>query len=230
MKQAIATFLIGLTAFTTQAQTVVTKDSSGWIGGITGIYRGGDASPEEGISLNNGGKLVISDPQGVNLRSTAGVNINGVVVNNAGKVSNVANGTASNDAVNKSQLDAEATARATNDAATLNSSKGYTDSQISNTNTAVTNETQRAVNAEAVLSKETKQVGAMAMAAAAVGGAMPVGDNKTAVSAAVGNYANQTALAVGVSHFVKPNLKLFGAFSTVGGGKTGTAVGASISF
>lgn len=105
----------------------------------------------------------------------------------------------------------------------------HTTSIQKNTN-AIAAESNRAQQAEAALSRETKQVGAMAMAAAAVAGAVPVGDKKTAVSAAVGGYSGHTAIAVGVTHMVKPNVRTFGAFSKVQGGKTGVAVGASFSF
>lgn len=135
-------------------------------------------------------------------------------------------------------ISAEENARIAGDVAVLNSANNYTDSKIVNqsasdrayTDKAVTGERDRAMAAEAALSKETKQVGAMAMAAAGVAGATPVGDKKTAATVALGSYSGQTAIAVGVSHLIKENTRVFGAFSKVTGGKTGVTVGASFSF
>lgn len=135
-------------------------------------------------------------------------------------------------------ISAEENARIAGDIAVLNGAKSYTDSKIVNqsasdrayTDKAVTGERDRAMAAEAALSKETKQVGAMAMAAAGVAGATPVGDKKTAATVALGSYSGQTAIAVGVSHLIKENTRVFGAFSKVSGGKTGVTVGASFSF
>lgn len=135
-------------------------------------------------------------------------------------------------------ITAEENARIAGDVATLNSANRYTDSKIvtqstsdrAYTDKAVAAESSRAQAAEAALSKETKQVGAMAMAAAGVAGATPAGDKKTAITAAVGGYSGETAIAVGVTRLVKDNTKIFGAFSKVSGGKTGVTVGASFSF
>jgi hypothetical protein len=95
---------------------------------------------------------------------------------------------------------------------------------------AIAAESTRAQQAEAAISKEVRQVGAMAMAAAAVGAATPVGDKKTAVSVAVGGYSGEAAVAIGVTHMVKPTTRIFGSISSVSRGKTGVAVGASFSF
>lgn len=99
------TIIIAVLAFgiNVSAQTNVTKDASGW-SILNGIYRGPGSVAEEGINLSNGGKIVIYDPQGVNVRSEGGVNINGVNVASNGKISNVANGTSAKDAVNVEQL------------------------------------------------------------------------------------------------------------------------------
>lgn len=138
----------------------------------------------------------------------------------------------------KTALQAEEQARIDGDKRTEQASNTYTDARITQqsgadrayTDKAVGAERERAMAAEAAISKEVKQVGAMAMAAAGVAGATPQGDKQTAVTAAVGAYSGQTAIAVGVTRLVGEGAKIFGAFSKVSGGKTGVTVGASFSF
>ena len=93
-------------------------------------------------------------------------------------------------------------------------------------------ETQRAQQAEAELRKETRQVGAMALAAAAAAGATPTGDKKSAVTMAVGTYGGQQAMSVGVVHMISERTKVFGSVSgaVTGGGTVGAAAGAAFSF
>lgn len=143
-----------------------------------------------------------------------------------------------NAAATQTNLNAERDARIEGDKRTEQASNTYTDNRITQqsgadrayTDKAVGAERERAMAAEAAISKEVKQVGAMAMAAAGVAGATPQGDKQTAVTAAVGAYSGQTAIAVGVTRLVGEGAKIFGAFSKVSGGKTGVTVGASFSF
>lgn len=145
-------------------------------------------------------------------------------------------------AANKATAASESTSKAN---AALASANTYTDNQVAtvNANTTaqvnearveahreVSNERDRAMAAEQALGKEIKQVGAMAMAAAGAAGATPVGDKKTALTTAIGSYSGQSAIAVGVTHLVKENIKAFGSVSSVIGGKAGVTVGASYSF
>jgi hypothetical protein len=94
----------------------------------------------------------------------------------------------------------------------------------------ISSESSRAQAAELAITREARQIGAMAMAAAAAAGATPVGDRKTAISAAVGTYAGYSALSIGASHIVNPRTKMFGSVTSSNGGTTGAAVGVSFSF
>jgi len=98
---------------------------------------------------------------------------------------------------------------------------------------AITNETNRATAAEALLRQETRQVGAMSMAAAAAagaGGSMVTEAKPTSVSVAVGTYSSYGALALGVTHRVRENIRMYGTVSGGTSGKTGVGVGAAFSF
>jgi len=105
------------------------------------------------------------------------------------------------------------------DRRTLGQANAYTDQQIG----AVRHEV-------AQVRKQVDAVGAVAMAASVVGGVSVADGKKTAVTAAVGSYGNSTAIAVGVTHIVAPNKRLFGTISRASGSKTGMGLGASFSF
>jgi len=100
----------------------------------------------------------------------------------------------------------------TGDRRTLSSANAYTDQQIGQ------------------VRKEVNAVGAVAMAASVVGGVSVAEGKSTAVTAAVGNYGNATAIAVGVTHIVAPNKRVFATISRASGSKTGVGLGASFSF
>ena len=110
------------------------------------------------------------------------------------------------------QVRQEAADRVEGDRQTLSSANAYTDSQIGQ------------------VRKEVNAVGAMAMAASVVGGVSVAEGKSTAVTAAVGNYGNATAIAVGVTHIVAPNKRVFATIGRASGSKTGVALGASFSF
>jgi hypothetical protein len=170
---------------------------------------------------------------------TGAVTSNGI--NNTGKkIVNVAEGavtTSSKEVVTGSQLYSEQEARVTGDADAVAQANGYTDSEIEaakqHTNTIGNNSVSQA-NAYTdqqvkQVSKEVKEVGAMAMAASVVGSVSPQDGSKTVVTAAVGAYSGETAVAVGVTHQVLPKARLFGAVSRTSS-RTGVAIGASFSF
>jgi autotransporter adhesin len=120
------------------------------------------------------------------------------------------------------------------DAATLSAAQGYADAGDRRTlgqANAYTDQQIGAVRHEvAQVRKQVDAVGAVAMAASVVGGVSVADGKKTAVTAAVGSYGNSTALAVGVTHIVAPNKRLFGTISRASGSKTGMGLGASFSF
>ena len=98
---------------------------------------------------------------------------------------------------------------------------------------AISSETSRATAAEALLRQETRQVGAMSMAASAAagaGGGLVTKAKPTSVSVAVGYYQGYSALSAGVTHLVTDNVRFYGALTGTQDGKKGGAVGASFSF
>jgi autotransporter adhesin len=115
---------------------------------------------------------------------------------------------------------------------------GYTDSEIIRANSHADAGDQRTLSSANAYTdqqigqvrKEVNAVGAMAMAASVVGGVSVAEGKSTAVTAAVGNYGNATAVAVGVTHIVAPNKRVFGTISRASGSKTGVGLGASFSF
>jgi hypothetical protein len=116
-----------------------------------------------------------------------------------------------NSEIVKAKADANAYAD-TGDRRTLGQANTYTDTQIGQ------------------VRKEVNAVGAVAMAASVVGGVSVAEGKSTAVTAAVGNYGNATAIAVGVTHIVAPNKRVFATISRASGSKTGVGLGASFSF
>jgi len=86
------------------------------------------------------------------------------------------------------------------------------------------------VASEARTTKLANQSGALAMAVAGMTGAAPTGKGSTAVSMGVGNYASETAIAVGISHAVNEAVRLSGSVTKISGGDAGVAIGGSFSF
>lgn len=105
------------------------------------------------------------------------------------------------------------------DRRTLNQANSYTDTQIGKVRQEI-----------AGVRKELNGVGAMAMAASVVGGVSVADGKKNAVTAAVGQYGDSTAIAIGVTRIVAPNARIFGTLSRATGSRTGAGLGASLSF
>lgn len=134
-----------------------------------------------------------------------GVTIDGVGINAGGKViSNVARGTAANDAVTVGQLNDVRTAMANGDASTLNRANAYTDSRVSET---------------------TAQNAALAAL-------HPLDFNKHdkfQIATGVGNYKNKTSVALGM--FYQPNENiLLSLGSTLGAHRNVVNAGATFRF
>lgn len=137
-------------------------------------------------------------------------NIGGVTIDNSGinaggkVISNVARGTAANDAVNVGQLNDVRTAMANADANTLRSANSYTDSRVNET---------------------TAQTAALAAL-------HPLEFNKNdkfQVATGVGNYKNKTAMALGV--FYQPNENtLLSLGTTLGAHRNVVNAGATFRF
>lgn len=94
----------------------------------------------------------------------------------------------------------------------------------------ISSETQRAQAAEAAITMEARQIGAMAMSAAAAAGASPVGDKKSAITAAVGTYGGYSAVTIGAVRMINHRTKMYGSVTSANGGTVGAAVGVSFSF
>jgi hypothetical protein len=134
-----------------------------------------------------------------------GVTIDGAGINAGGKViSNVARGTAANDAVTVGQLNDVRTAMANGDASTLNRANAYTDSRVSET---------------------TAQNAALAAL-------HPLDFNKHdkfQIATGVGNYKNKTSVALGM--FYQPNENiLLSLGSTLGAHRNVVNAGATFRF
>lgn len=137
-------------------------------------------------------------------------NIGGVTIDNSGinaggkVISNVARGTAANDAVTVGQLNDVRTAMANGDAATLNRANAYTDSRVSET---------------------TAQNAALAAL-------HPLDFNKHdkfQIATGVGNYKNKTAVALGA--FYQPNENtMFSVGATLGAHRNVVNAGATFRF
>lgn len=126
------------------------------------------------------------------------------------QLTNVAPGTAATDAANLGQV-RSMVEKSSGD------SKAYTDDRVN------------ALNAK--LQKQIASVGAMAMAASAL---VPNAraEGATSISAAVGTYGGETALAAGVNYYVSNNVLINAkvSMSTSGSAKAGAAVGVTWGF
>ncbi len=150
------------------------------------------------------------------------------------QITNVAAGTAATDAANVGQVnEALATAKTYADAGdvtTLNSAKAYTDSKLTNTvSTSDFNAFRDQVNDQFhSVNTRLNRVGAMGSAMAGMAGAIaaaPGTDNR--VSAAVGNYSGQGALAVGYARHLPGNGAVIVGGTIAGGGESSGTVGVS---
>lgn len=248
MKKLTVTFAGIMLALGSQAQTVVgTTTSNTTVQGISNV-----TIKSQYVSLDAGSAILLNSPS---IQTTGSISTTGSVTAAKGYIQGMDIGNEiinskdsivrNNAAIESKKADKTALADETNsridgDKQAEQNANTYTDSRLTSqsgsdrgyTDKAVSAERDRAIAAEAELRKETKQVGAMAMAAAGVAGATPVGDKKSAVSMAAGTYSGQSAIAVGITHLINERTKVFGAVSgiTSGNGKTGATVGASYSF
>jgi autotransporter adhesin len=149
-------------------------------------------------------------------------------------VSNIANGVAPTDAANVSQVDdALATAKTYADAGdqkTLSDAKSYTDQKTAGLVSKSDFDSFKTDVNNRFRSFDTKinRVGAMGTAMAGMAGAIaaaPGTDHR--VSAAVGGYHGQGALAVGYAHRIPGNGAILVGGSIAGGGESSGTVGAS---
>lgn len=199
-----------------------------------------------GVALLNGGAYVGPRVEGGSLPA---LTVNGQTatkgIHNGGqKIAGVANGNVnatSDQAVNGSQLHAEATARADADAAEAQAradadaalaaridaeAAARAAADAANANAA----TAQIAASEARSIKASRQSGALAMAVAGMTGAAPTGKGATAISMGVGTFGGENALAVGLTHDLSPKVRIFGSVTKVSGGDTGAALGGSFSF
>lgn len=143
------------------------------------------------------------------------------------QITNVAAGTATTDAANVGQIqEALVTAKSyadTGDAKTLSSANAYTDAKLANSvNQAEFNIFRNQINTR------VNRVGAMGAALAGMAGAIAgAPSTEHRVSAAMGGYGGQGALAVGYSHRLPGNGSVLLGGTVAGGGESSGTVGVS---
>ena len=157
---------------------------------------------------------------------------------NQRRVTNVAAGQASTDAVNRGQLDA-ATSQAIQaaqtyadggDARTLSAANAYTDTKTANMVSrsdfnGFANSVQQRFGA---LDTRVARVGAMGSAMSGMAGAIAAADGTdNRVSAAAGGYRGQGALAVGYAHKLPGSGAILVGGALAGGGESSGTVGVS---
>jgi autotransporter adhesin len=150
------------------------------------------------------------------------------------QVTNVAAGVQKTDAANLGQVqEALVTAKTYADAGdqnTLRSAKAYTDTKLTGfTTTGDFNAFRDQVNQQFhTVNTRLDRVGAMGSAMAGMAGAIAAAPNtENRVSAAVGGYSGQSALAVGYSHRLPGNGAVLLGGSIAGGGESSGTVGVS---
>ncbi len=201
-----------------------------------GAYASNDAA--SGVALGSGASVQAGADNAVALGAGSVADRANTVSVGAGgserQITNVAAGTQGTDAANVSQVqqavvDAKAYADA-GDQATLSSAKSYTDTKLANTvSTADYNSFKSDVNTRfSVLDTRVSRVGAMGSAMSGMAGAIaaaPGTDNR--VSAAVGGYGGQGALAVGYAKRIPGNGAVLVGASIAGGGESSGTIGVS---
>jgi autotransporter adhesin len=150
------------------------------------------------------------------------------------QVTHVAAGVQKTDAANLGQVqDALVTAKTYADAGdqnTLSSAKAYTDTKLTGfTTTGDFNAFRDQVNQQFhTVNTRVDRVGAMGSAMAGMAGAIAAASNtENRVSAAMGGYGGQSALAVGYSHRLPGNGAVLLGGSIAGGGESSGTVGVS---
>jgi autotransporter adhesin len=253
MKQALIA-LASVIALSAQAQTVVgTTNTNTIVQGassttVTSQYttiKGGSQVTIDAPNTVVQGTMRVTGPinaSSINLASPHGtLNVANEIVNNKDTVirNNVASVDRDTDLDNRKADKTTVTSDievAKTDAVAL--ANGYTDSEIEAAKQQANNVGSNSVAQSKAYTdqqinqvrKEVDGVGAMAMAASVSGSVTIEPGKSTAVTAAVGSYGGSKAIAVGVTHIVAPNQRVFATISRATGSKTGMAVGASFSF
>lgn len=138
------------------------------------------------------------------------------------QIVNVSEGVRGTDAVNVAQM-------SRGDSSTLNQSVNYTNQRIDSVNEALDGAYSYIRKENAQMRREYRSIGAMTMAASAIG-IGPTSLGRTQVGMALGNVQSQSAIAFGVNHYVNDSTVItlrgaFGASSSVTGGAIGVVKG-----
>ncbi|KRF00372.1 hypothetical protein ASG87_13660 [Frateuria sp. Soil773] len=206
-------------------------------GSVT-VGAGASNDAASGTALGQGASVAAGADNAVALGAgSVADRANTVSVGSAGherQIANVAAGTAPTDAANVSQVDeALVTAKSYADAGdqkTLGQAKSYTDSKLANAVSSTDFNSFRNQVSDQFHTVNTRldRVGAMGTAMAGMAGAIaaaPGTDNR--VSAAVGGYHGQGALAVGYAKRIPGNGSVLVGGSIAGGGEATGTVGVS---
>ena len=223
------------------ALTYLANRSAPPAGGSSGAFVAQSAG-SAGASGNN------AVAAGSNARATASNSValgadsiadraNTVSIGRAGaerQITRVAAGTAPTDAANVSQVDqALVTARSyadAGDATTLSRANAYTDSRLVGSVSRTDFDAFRGQVADQfhTVNRRIDRVGAIGTAMAGMAGAIAAAPStESRVSAAVGGYRGEGALAVGYAHQLPRNGSILLGGSVAGSGETGAAVGVS---
>jgi autotransporter adhesin len=135
---------------------------------------------------------------------------------------NVAAGTRGTDAANVDQV-------SRGDSSTLTQSMNYTNQRVESFNEALDGAYSYIRKENAQMRREYRSIGAMTMAASAIG-IGPTSLGRTQVGVALGSVESQSAIAFGVNHYVNDSTVItlrgaFGASSAVTGGAIGVVKG-----
>ena len=188
----------------------------------TAIGSGAQATAKNAVALGSGS--VATRDNSVSVGSTG----------HERQVTHVANGTQTTDAANFGQVqDALVTAKRyadVGDQSTLSSANAYTDSKLTGfTTTGDFNAFRDQVNLQFhTVNTRLNRVGAMGSAMSGMAGAIAAAPNtQNRISAAVGGYGGQGALAVGYSYRLPGNGAVLVGGSIAGGGESSGTVGMS---
>jgi autotransporter adhesin len=220
--------------------TTIGTGASSTAAATDSVTVGANASNDaaSGVALGSGASVAAGADNAVALGAgSVADRANTVSVGSAGherQVANVAAGTAPTDAANVAQVD-EAVAAAksyadSGDQKTLSAANAYTDSKLSNTVSGSQFDAFRSeVNDQFhTVNTRLNRVGAMGTAMAGMAGAIaaaPGTDNR--VSAALGGYHGEGALAVGFAKRIPGNGSVLVGASIAGGGESTGTVGVS---
>jgi autotransporter adhesin len=221
--------LFQVSADNTAAPTASGKNATA--GGASAVASGANST-----AIGSNAKATASNAVALGSGSVA-TRDNSVSVGSAGherQVTNVAAGTQTTDAANFGQVqDALVTAKRytdSGDQSTLSSANAYTDAKLTGfTTTGDFNAFRDQVNQQFhTVNTRLDRVGAMGSAMAGMAGAIASAPNtQNRISAAVGGYGGQGALAVGYSYRLPGNGAVLVGGSIAGGGESSGTVGMS---